>query len=276
MIYAHVFPSQQIIHVDSASRTTRRRQLYFGQCSVHSTEKDGEQEFRSSTNNQKPSYPGMLDRHAHCWTDLSGGPARQSLNPRQRVKVRVDTALFLTCRQIYHEAKYMLYATNMYSFRSPITLRSFMRGVERGASARNPTVRKIHLSIGIHSRADEYSWNQTLRLMVQRFPGLDNVCVSTYQQFSRYRYSNAPFVCERPFTDPATGKNLFLRGVLELRKLPLTRLVVIFLERGMSVEQTPTRWGTWRVPADEIPTRWTKAQRVEWASFVKATILGSN
>lgn len=265
MIYEHVLPGQQIIHVELGRGAERQIRVYFSQCHERLTEEHAEQNFRTSPTHRNPSLPSFPDRHARCWNVLNFGFGSGQRPGMQRVTFGLDTALLFTCRQIYHEAKYTFSSTNTFSFRCLSALRAFMDSAAHGAAASNLAIRKIHLSIDINSRLDEYDWNRALPLMVQKLPGVNNVCVSTYQKLNRCRHTDALYGIERPFTDPATGKNLFLRGILALRKLRLSRLVVIVPESGVE------GW----IPVEEIATRWTHAQRVEWARYVKAAVLGS-
>lgn len=133
-----------------------------------------------------------------------------------------------------------------------------MRGAGRSPEAKNLAVRKIHLSVDIVLRHEEYAWNEALSLMVQKLPEVNNVCVTTNQR------PRTPPGFQRTITNPAVGRNFFLRGVLELRKLPLLEFDLVV--SGCNYSET---W----VPR-KTPTRWTQAQRVERAHFVKSVVLG--
>ena len=175
----------------------------------------------------------------------------------------LDIAILLSCRQIYHETIYTIYATNTFSFGSPRSLRAFISTIGHGPATNNLAIRKIHLDIRIDLREDEYDWNKTLSLMVKKLPGLNNVSISIDQY--PYWYGIADL---RSFTDPAQGSNFFLRGILKLRELPLSGLILIVTDSGYSDDGSIEA-------AEHLATQWTHAQRVQWALFVKGAVLGS-
>lgn len=133
-----------------------------------------------------------------------------------------------------------------------------MRGVGRSPGAKNGAIRKIHLSVNVVLRHEGHAWNKALSLMVQQLPEVNNVCVTAKQR------PRTPPGFQRTITNPAAGRNLFLRGILELRKLPLLEFDLIVSECDY-----PKTW-----VLRKTPTRWTHAQRIEWAHFVKSVVLG--
>lgn len=267
MIYKHVLPGHQVIHVEG---------MRWGQgtfrvspCDEDTTEKEAELQFQIAPKDRDPFSPSKSDRHSDCWSFRHR--KKYTYIGEEDLILSVDTSLLSSCRQIYHEAKYTLYATNTFSFRSPESLRSFMCSVGRGPAANNLAIRNVHLSISIAFREDEYTWNKALLLLVKKLPCLTNVCVTVDQKFNLRRSQVGIAGVQRVFTDPATGNNFFLRGILELRKLPLSGLVLIVAEIGYP--DPPGEW-TWMITEDAT-SRWTQAQKVEWARFVKAAVLKS-
>ncbi len=74
-----------------------------------------------------------------------------------RVTLKLDIALLFSCRQICREAEHTLYATTTFSFKKLDALHAFMRSVRRSLEAKNPAIRKIHLSVDIVLRHEEYA-----------------------------------------------------------------------------------------------------------------------
>lgn len=89
----------------------------------------------------------------------------------QRGILSVDIGLLLSCRQIYHEAKYTLYSTTNFSFQSPKALSVFMCRVGHGPAANDIVICNFHLKLASDLERDEYTWNKALSLMVKRLPG---------------------------------------------------------------------------------------------------------
>lgn len=269
MIYEHVLPGHQVIHVEGM----QSGQLTFrlSPCDEDTTEKEAELQFQTCPKDRDPLSTIMSDRHFECWDFLRDGT--YAYFNAEDWPPTLDISLLSSCRQIYHEAKYTLYATNTFSFRSPETLRSFMWNVGRGPAANNIAIRNVHLSIGIAVRQDEYTWNKALSLLVKKLPCLTNVCVTVDQNFRWGRPQFGTSGVQRIFTDPATGNNFFLRGILELRKLPLSGLVCIVAKIGYPYPaRESAREKAWRI-AEDAKSQWTQAQKVEWARFVKAAVL---
>lgn len=256
MIYNHVLPGQQAIHVEH--RPWKQGKFYLGPCYATSTEKENERKFHMAPEDRNSSLSSLFGQHDHCWSVIEGGP--------HGAKCGLDIALLLSCRQIYHEAKYTFYATNTFSFESARALRAFMCRVERGPAANNLAIRKLHLEIQTGLIQDEYTWNKALSLMVRKLPGVNKVSV-TIDRYP-YWYDSGG---QRMFTDPATGSNFFLRGILQLRKLPLSGLGLIVTDSGGVDDGTIEA----SMAAEELATQWTHAQRVEWARFVKGAVLRS-
>lgn len=240
MIYKHMLSGQQAIHVEHQPWSEREFDLI--PCYATSTQKEDEQKFHMAPGDGSFSPPSLPQRHAHCGDVLYRGLHRMTCG--------LSIALLLSCRQIYHEAKYTFYATNTFSFGSPRALRAFMSTVGHKPATNILIIRKIHLDIRIGLRQDEYTWNKALSLMVKKLPALNIVSVTIDQL--PYWYSGG----SRVFRDPAKGSNFFLRGILKLRELPLSGLGLIITESGYPDDGTIEA-------AEDLATRWTHAQRVQ-------------
>ena len=206
MIYELVLTGQQVIRVEYTHWT--KRQFHLGPCyenstkeeDENSTEEEAEHKFRTAL------VPSLLNRHTRCWDSFDIESHRRPGFPR--VTLKLETALLFTCRQICQEAEHTLYATNTFAFREPDAFHAFMRGVGLSPGANNLAIRKIHLSVDIVLRHEEYAWNKALSLMVQKLPEVNNVCVTTNQR----PWTLPGF--QRTITNPAAGRNLSFEAYL--------------------------------------------------------------
>lgn len=173
----------------------------------------------------------------------------------------MDLTLLSTCRQTYHEAKYTLYATNTFAFRWSDILLAFIRNFGRGTAANNPSIRNINLFVQANYRKDEESWNEAFKLVAQKLPGLKNVCVTVSKGCCQG--------FEPAFRGPLKAKPIFLEGILKLRDLQLSNLALVVAGSDEDLDEDPD------FMIDVMPVRLSQAQKVDWATFVKSAIMGS-
>lgn len=175
-------------------------------------------------------------------------------------------ALLRSCRQIYHEAKYILWTTNTFSFSDPDCLWSFMHNIKQTPAANTTRIRKLHLHVAVRFKPEEYAWNTALRAACKKLTGLTRVYVSVDQQYvigdlrtRRYRWRrHLPKF--QPFSDPNTGrkgKNTFLKGLYDLKELPIETVNIVVYSTVMP---------------DANEGGWTHAQKQVWARYVRDVI----
>ena len=269
MIYEHVLPTHEVIYVDytfpwpSGSYT-----LDFRIC-----RESNEHHGRFSLTNG--------DWHCQCYTIESQGPYRLHPSPQialhfndwssswppgwystqfqgpHRQYPSFDLALLSTCRQTYDEAKCTFYATNTFAFRWHEVLLAFMRKFGKGTAPINLSIRNINLFINVNDRRDEECWNEAFKLIAQKLPGLKNVCVRVDEGCCQG--------FEPEFKDPLNAEKIFLGGILKLRDLELSNLVLDVVEGDEELDEMD----------NVMPERLSPAQKVDWASYVKAAIMGS-
>ena len=269
MIYEHVLPAHEVIYVDyTFPWPSGDYTLGFKIC-------------RESTEHHGRFSLTHGDWHSKCYTTESQGPYRlhpgfdialfyrdmSSLWPPEwystpfegphRQYPSFDLALLSTCRQTYDEAKYTLYATNTFAFRWREVLLAFIRKFGKGTAANNLPIRNLNLFINVDDRRDEECWNEAFKLIVQKLPGLKNVCVRVDEGCCQG--------FEPEFGDPLNAEKTFLNGILKLRDLQLSSLVLDVVEG----EEDPYELDY------VMPERLSPAQKVGWANYVKAAIMGS-
>ena len=170
----------------------------------------------------------------------------------------MDLALLSTCRQTYDEAKYILYATNTFAFRwAEILLAFILKLGQSTAPNNNLSIRNISLFINVNDRRDEECWNEAFRLIALKLPGLKNVSVRVDEGCCQG--------FEPEFKDPLNAEKIFLNGILELRRLQLSSLVLNVVEGEEDLDEMD----------HVMPERLSPAQKVDWANYVKAAIMES-
>ena len=281
MIYEHILPAHEVIYVDyTFPWPSGNYKLGFKIC-------------RETTEHHGRFSLTHGDWHSKCYATDSQGPYRLhpgfdvatfytdmgSLTPPgwysaqfegpHRQYPTLDLGLFSTCRQTYDEAKHTLYATNTFAFRWGEILLAFMRKFGKGTA--HLSIRNISLFVNVDGRRDEGCWNDAFTLMVQKLPGLKNVCVRVDEGYCQG--------FEPGFRDPLNAEKIFLNGILKLRKLKLSSLVLDVVEGVDAVEGVDVVEGEDEDDPYEIdyvmPERLSPAQKVDWANYVKAAVMGS-
>ncbi len=147
----------------------------------------------------------------------------------------------------------VLYAANTFEFCIAKTVRSFIRRLD-DASHRNLAVRSVVLDIRVTGRNREREWDNAFREVAENFKNLRHL-----------RIQIGECIWDMPWTrrhSPAYRKSPFLRGLLELKQLPLKTVELVM------DEDLPSSIG-------ESKYIWTTAQKQEWAQRMKNAILGS-
>ena len=162
-----------------------------------------------------------------------------------------------TCRQLYHEAKNVLYSANRLSLSDPKLVNTFIRRLDN-LNHRSLAMRSVYLVVYVHNKNREREWDNTFRVLAESFKNLRHIRIMVeqriwngYQDYSHRRRS------------PAQGNMPFLQGLLELKKLPL-KTVDLVVTKDM-------RYGSLRGDA----YNWTDAQKREWERHMEGAILGS-
>ena len=172
--------------------------------------------------------------------------------------VELPVAFLKTCRQAYHEARNVIYTANMFKIRDPRLGRSFLQRI----SDYSLTLRSVHLNIHVSKRNDEREWDNTFHELAGNFKTVQNLYIHVredlWDDFIHYKTLRH---------SPAVGKRPFLRGLLELKKLPL-KTFEISVDEGF-----PRRnYNSW--PANDYS--WTPDQKRAWARSIKSAILGKD
>lgn len=170
---------------------------------------------------------------------------------------RLPIASLGTCRQLYHEAKNVLYSANDFVLSNPKIVGLFLRRLD-DFNNRSLAMRSVDLHIFIPSISREREWNHTIRVMADRLKNLRHIRICISEHF----WTGFEYHPSRR-QSPAQGKRAFLPGLLELKKLPLKTIKLFLKDDGLGLRM---RGGAYT---------WTDDQKREWVRKMEAAILGS-
>ena len=177
-----------------------------------------------------------------------------------QLKVELSVGFLRTCRQAYHEARNVFYTANIYKFDEPTLGRTFLQRI----SDYNLILRSVHLTIRVSKRSDERQWDNTLHELAENFNTVQNLFIDVLQGL--WVEGNYDYNYTRQRYSPALGKRPFLKGLLELKKLPLKTF-----EIGVDI------WSP-RLHhlAEAGDYSWTPDQKRAWARSIKSAVLGKD
>ena len=165
----------------------------------------------------------------------------------------VSFASLCTCRQLYLEARNVLYSVNTFTVGCPKALGLFIRCLD--ISHHSLAVRDLRLTVNVDNRNEEREWDNTFQVLAENLENLRHIRIIVNERIWDRYYP----VYRRHI--PASGKGSFLRGLLELKKLPLKTIELVMTETYYS--SSPSKYF------------WTNDQKREWAQSMKSAILGS-
>ena len=164
--------------------------------------------------------------------------------------VHLSFDLLLTCREIYSEARDVLYTANTLSFQDPKLLCKFILDASNHGG-HNAAIRHLRVAMGIRRRREEEAWNLAFRTISQSLSGLLSIHISIEQNIWWGGHTARHI--------PSTGKKkTFLTAVEDLKALELTEMTLIVDDY-------------YRLSVGE--TAWNHTKKQEWASMVKASVL---
>lgn len=159
-----------------------------------------------------------------------------------------------TCRQLYHEAKNVLYSANEFSVAQPKMVNILIRHLD-SLNHRSLAVRSVYLHAIVYNTKNEREWDNTFRVLAEGLKNLRHIRIFVGEYIWNGYHTRRQ--------SPAQGKRPFLQGLLELKKLPLKTIKLIMNNDGGA--------GGRRGDAYD----WTDAQKREWAQKMEGAILGS-
>ena len=166
-------------------------------------------------------------------------------------KTGVSIASLGTCRQMYHDAKGVFYSANVFRIRIHAKrLDLFIQHLDC-VSYRVLAVRNMDLQVIVSDRKEERQWDNGFCALAKSVKNLRDISIDVGISV----YANEVYRLEcKGRMRPASCKEPFLVGLLELKKLPLKTF-------SLSV------YGQ-----DHLT--WSAVQEREWAQQVKGAVLG--
>lgn len=161
---------------------------------------------------------------------------------------------------MYHEARSVLYSVNTFEIGRPIQGRLFLQTL----SDRSLTLRSLHLSIILVCTQDERDWNHVFYEMAKNLKNIRDLYVHILEVLWVGYYRGIR-------QSPAFGKKPFLKGLLELKKLPLKTLEICMRDNFEG-----RHYHSHGISAYTNKYIWTPAQQQEWAESMKSAILGTS
>lgn len=238
---------QQIKSERSNIRSTKgaiREQCFNHQiCSSKVSEDEAYHYFEiEDSNNFYVKYTEL--RHLHCCPYMSWRPDI----------VRMDVSLLHVCRQIYNEARYILYSNNTFSFNTPRNLRAFIHFLVQRGSDINEAVRSLHLDL-VHPYNDTNGWTQAFNAVTQHMTRLKTLYINVDQ---RPFWSTSSDAIEKERSMRPVMNNLAILG-----KAPAKSTMIILSDRFLA-----------RHPQTSISSTqgWTMDEKRLWVQEVKLAI----
>lgn len=177
---------------------------------------------------------------------------------------RLPVASLRTCRQMYYEARNVLYSANTFEIFAPNRVSPFL-GLLDSVSHCGLAVRNLRLDVSVTRPDDERQWDNSFHNVAEGLKTLRHLSINMGEI---YRHGQR----EYRFRDgPAFRKKPFLGGLLELNKLPL-KTVEFVINTGQSF---CTRQ-TWRIVRGGKIYAWDNVQKLAWAQSMKSAILGTD
>ena len=168
--------------------------------------------------------------------------------------VRMDPSLLHACRQIYDEARYILYSTNTFSFNSARNVRAFIHFlVQRGTDV-NEAVRSLHVDLA-HPNTDTNGWTQAFNAVTQHMTRLKTLYINVDQ---RPGWSTSSDAKEKEISMRPVMNNLAILG-----KAPAKSTIIILSDRDLA-----------RYPDSRTSSAqdWTMDEKRMWVQEVKLAI----
>ena len=189
----------------------------------------------------------------------------RDVSRHRECKERFSLAILHSCRHIYHEVKDVLYFSNTFSFRNPSALPTFLGPLLK--SSANPcfTIRSLHLEIQFCGEGDLDSWNKAIENIPIHLPNVQRLYINLDLGFT----DPDDFVITYDASVPL--KSCLLRGLYQLRMLPLKEVVVIIANEDWAFGQRGEEW--FSSLEDEL--RWTMGQKQEYATEIREVLLRS-
>lgn len=182
------------------------------------------------------------DRHKDCFAD-------------KKHAEMISTSSLAICRQVHNEARNMFYTTNTFAFSQITNINQFVNYLQNSGCGHHLVIRRVHLKIMIERFHDEKDWKIAItQCLILRLPAVHRISINLTLLYSTANVvvSRTPAEFEARQLPGDSGNNL-MSALLELGKLPLSRMTFVMSKRWFYC--------------------WTLAEKQTWARYIKDSVL---
>lgn len=194
------------------------------------------------------------DRHGNCFDIYT----KAFSPPLPHHTKKMALGLLSVSRQLWHEAKSIVFSANAYSFCCLHIFTKFVCQVWDDKLGHTCTLRSVHLDMTIDHSCQEQGWNSTIQLMARKIPALNELYISINQANTRVRRGET-----RMAKNPAKKETPFLTALMELKEIPLKTLTLIILDSRHTARFSRKEW----------EYSWSHEERREWANGMRRAIM---
>ena len=125
---------------------------------------------------QAETYFENQDSSDSSWQQLPQDVKYRHLYcPRHSRLLDLGVNVLRTCQQIYHEARYLLYSFNTFSFTRPTTLENFFERLLTNFPSCATAVRSLHLDTAVVRTSSESEWCESIEFITRKLLGVTHL-----------------------------------------------------------------------------------------------------
>ena len=242
---------------------------YSGLCSAFCVAKESEQEAYDEANlssgKVREYIPSCKDRHENC---LMSGPKQEKIPvTAERLTFTANLSVLAVCRLLYEESNNVLWQTNTFSFDDSLSFTKFFSSMN---ASQKYKLRKLHISMDMVIDADgPLCWGWRTAIAPRVLTPLKNLKI-VHLSFEQLCYNNGH--PRLPNAAPQVHAKTIMDTFLGLRALPWKDEHDV--NRGKHVTVIISHVAC--VKAEHHRPRWTKAQKLETAETLRASLAAPN
>ncbi|KAM0799971.1 hypothetical protein BDR22DRAFT_272788 [Usnea florida] len=255
----HIWRDSERDVIRSTKGTTKEQRFNHQICCSEISEDDAHHHFEEEDGNN--FYVKNVElRHLGCrvstntYLNLPHSGHRSSTNWTVAATVKMDLSLLHACRQIYNEARYILYSTNTFSFNTARNLRAFINFLVQRHVDVNEAVRSLRADL-TYPKTDTNGWTQAFSAVTQHMTRLKTLYINVDQLPS---WSTSSDAREKEKSMRPVFNNLAILG-----KAAAESTIITLSDRYLAQYPHHTIWST---------PRWTMDEKRLWVQEVRLAI----
>lgn len=230
------------VHIWTQSVKTRSM-LYHQVCRAGLSEEEA-QEACQKADPDSWYVEGVTDRHRDCYEGDDELPSN------------VNISLLHVCRRIYHEARFIAFSSNIFSFPDASVMREFIHQINQSTDF-NLAIRSIHLNMDYFGNRIT-GLDKAIGILVNRMKHLEHISISLNQpmNWSTTNEKEKKVAAMQPMFD----------CLMRLRKLPLKTMTVVVSDKTLeNYFRLPPTAFAWFHPE----RYWRVGESREWVHMLK-------